>query len=104
MTNLFFRVKGTVCKREFCAKHMVCILLLAFWSFNTVCNPDLFKGDNGTRAKNPTPFGDLLRALNIEMSERDAIKKKNKTYLDKNCLSGLDIHFDTRICNIPQCL
>ena len=88
--NLFFRVKETVCKREFCAKHMVCILLPAFWSFNTVCDPDIFKGVNGTRTKNPMSFRDLLRALNIEMLERDALKKKKK-YLDKNCLSGLDI-------------
>ena len=100
--DLFLRVKGPVHEREFCTEHMVCVLLSAFRSYDTVCDPDIFNGDNGTRAKNATPFGDLLRALNIETSVRDALKKKHGTYPDKNCLFGLDIRFDTRICNIPQ--
>ena len=37
-----------------------------FWYFG---NPDVFKGSNGTKAKNATPFSDLLRTLNIKRSE-----------------------------------
>jgi hypothetical protein len=66
---LLFRIKGEIRKWEFRAKHVVGILLSYLWFFDTLREPDVFEGSDSARAKIATPFSNLLRTLNSEMSE-----------------------------------
>ena len=100
-TYLFFRIKRKVCEWEFCANHVVCILLSAFQGLDTLCDPDGFEGSDRTRPKNAMPFSDLLRTLNVKGSET-LVKMESKTYLNENCLFRLDDNFNTWVCNVPQ--
>jgi len=85
-TNLLFRIKGEIRKWEFRAKHVVGILHSYLWFFDTLRGPDVFEGSDSARAKIATPFGNLLRTLNSEMSET---RLKNEVTLTRTKIACL---------------